>query len=703
MAKRFILGGLAAAGLALSGHSLWAQEAETAPARVSELDTMVVTADRTPTPIREVTQSVNVITEEEIRRSGADNVTDLLKKYGIQVYNDGAEGYGSEGIVMRGGRTSMHGFDLAGDILVLVDGRRTGSDFFSNLDMGNTARIEVIRGPGAVQYGAAAMGGVINIITKRGAEKTAARLEAGLGSWGERRVQGGFSGRAGSDQQLDFSASASYYTRDGYKLGDGSHYDNSDLDYRTRYNLNLGWNFNERHRLGFALQGSRLKDAGKGPDSSTRGTSAYRHTRQNRDTYTFDVSYEGRTEDDSKFWLARYYQGEISYDLSRFYTHVNYNARLPFSDSENTFRGAQAQFGWDLGRFEFVTGADWVAYDFDQSQSGTSATTANFSSSDFENYGAFILAKVHLLEDRRLTLSAGLRYDDFDVSIDSTRGRPVLNTTSSSSQVDTWTPSVGLAYNPVDWLKLRANYSQAFKMPTPRQMGALFYMNNLFVGNPDLKPEESDNWDLGFDVNYQALTLSATYFHSKYDNMIDYDYMNTPEYGWANYYINRDRAAIRGVEVGGAFDFGEYFDWNCLLEPYVYYTHLIKFEDGNGWKLPNRARNTLSYGVKFNHEDIGLTINLDATYYGAQYKTVRDSVNTSPTYGEIVDDARLKDVGNATIWDLNVSKRLYRADDFGDISVKVALKNIFDKKYATNEEDQWMPGASAYVGLVWNY
>jgi len=159
-----------------------------------EMDTVVVTAKRTEERLRDVSQNITVFTQKDIAQSGAVSVTDLLKKAGIQVYHDGGAGYGNEGVVIRGGRTSMHGFDIAGDILVLVDGHRTGSDFLGNIGLENTERIEVIRGPGAVQYGAAAMGGVINIITKRGREKPEGFVEAGVGSWGEQRYKAGIHG-----------------------------------------------------------------------------------------------------------------------------------------------------------------------------------------------------------------------------------------------------------------------------------------------------------------------------------------------------------------------------------------------------------------------------------------------------------------------------------------------------------------------------
>ncbi len=216
------------------------------------MDTVVVTAKRTEEPLKDVSQNITVFTEKDIEQSGAVSVTDLLKKAGIQVYHDGGTGYGNEGVVIRGGRSSMHGFDIAGDILVLVDGHRTGSDFLGNIGLENTERIEVIRGPGAVQYGAAAMGGVINIITRQGKEKTVGSVEAGLEAGGNSGARAGISGKAGS---FDFAGSMAYFSRDDYELGNGDTYENSDVEDRVRYSFNTGWNFNDNHRLGLILQG----------------------------------------------------------------------------------------------------------------------------------------------------------------------------------------------------------------------------------------------------------------------------------------------------------------------------------------------------------------------------------------------------------------------------------------------------------------
>jgi vitamin B12 transporter len=182
------------------------------------LDTVVVTASRSAEALREVSQSMVVITQKEIRESAVDNPLDLLKKYGLQIAHQDAPEYGGSMLRMRGVSTSNHGIDLSGQILVLIDGRRTGTDNFSILDMNSIARIEVIRGPGAMQYGSSAVGGVVNVITERGARNTDVKLEAGAGSFGSKTVKGFASGQA---DRFDYAVGASYYSVDDYDDGKG--------------------------------------------------------------------------------------------------------------------------------------------------------------------------------------------------------------------------------------------------------------------------------------------------------------------------------------------------------------------------------------------------------------------------------------------------------------------------------------------------
>ncbi len=672
----------------------FSQNSQAAPQASYELDTTVVTADRTQESLRNVSQNITIFTAEDIEGSGATSVTDLLKKAGIQVYQDGAASYGNEGVVIRGGRSSMHGFDIAGDILVLVDGHRTGSNFLGNIGLENAERIEVIRGPGAVQYGAAAMGGVINVITKKGAQIPNASVEAGIGSWGEQRYKAGVSGKNGP---LDFAMSAAYYSRNDYELGNGKKYENSDMGDRIRYNLNTGWNINDDNRLGLIVQGSDTDNAGKGEDAAR--TYNY-YTRQNRDNHTIDLSYQGGNESGSTTWLARYFLGEVNYDLNRFTSSST--SQLPLSENSNEFQGSQLQVSHEFGLFSLVAGVDWMSYEFDQRQDGeaASSSTQNIAQSDFDNTGVFLLGKMHLLEKKNLTLSAGVRYDDFDVSVDAWKIKEDLRV-SRDVDKDTVTPSLGIAYSPMDSFKLRANYAKAFKMPLPRQLtGYTIMMSTPFVGNPDLEPEKSDNFDLGFDLDWNSLFVSATWFYSDYRDMIGYETHNNADehYNGKHYwYYNVDSAEIQGIEMGVRFDAAHFLGYNFQLEPYIHWTHLLVFEDHNGWNLPDRSRDSLSTGLVFAAKTFGLTVNLDTTYYGTQYTVDRASGSS-----ETVSQARLEDVGDAWVVDLNCSQRVFKSDTRGDVRLKASIHNLFDEYYSTSE-DSWMPGRSFYLGLEYRY
>jgi len=654
------------------------------------MNTLVVTAKRTEEPLRDVSQNITVFTEQDIERSGAVSVTDLLKKAGIQVYHDGGVGYGNEGVVIRGGRTSMHGFDIAGDILVLVDGHRTGSDFLGNIGLENTERIEVIRGPGAVQYGAAAMGGVINIITRQGKEKTAGSVEAGIGSWGEQRYKAGISGKTG---RLDFAGSMAYFSRDDYELGNGDTYENSDVQDRVRYSFNTGWHLNDNHRLGLILQGSDTNDAGKGEDAAR---SYYYYTRQNRDNHTWDLSYTGNDETGSTTWLTRYFQGEVNYDLQRFTSSST--TRLPLSNNTTRFQGSQAQVSHDFGLLRTIAGMDWMSYEFDQRQDGDAAgaSTRNTAQSDFDNISGFLMGDVHLLENRNLILSAGIRYDLFDVSVNAWK---IEEDVTVSREVDkhAWNPAFGIAYSPVEALKIRANYARAFKMPLPRQLtGYTVMMSTPFIGNPDLEPEKSDNFDLGFDLDWQSLFVSATWFYSDYQDMIGYETHNSADahYGGKHYwYYNVDSAEIQGIELGVKLDLARALGWSLQMEPYVNWTHLLVFEDGNGYKLPDRSRDSFSAGLVFGSRETGLTASLDATYYGTQYAVDRESGSSVVNAQE-----KLKNVGDAWVIDFSCSQRLVKFQNESEIRLKASIHNLFDEFYSTDEDD-WMPGRSFYLGV----
>jgi vitamin B12 transporter len=661
------------------------------------LDTVVVTASRSAEKLHDVSQSMIVITQKEIRESGAENAFDILKRYGLQVggneTSSDSPNYDSMTLKMRGVSTSYHGIDLNGEILMLIDGRRTGTDNFGILDMNAIARIEVVRGPGAMQYGSSAIGGVVNVITERGSKETDVELEAGIGSWSAKTTKAFASGQS-NDGRFDYAVSASRYSVSDYEDAKGVRNENSALDSRQKYAVNLGWNIDKDHRIGLAAQHTDTDRAGIGTNT---GSAATRKQYKDNDYRAFDLSYEGKTQ--NKSWLLRYFTGRTRYELTRWQSTTIHQMDV-FSNYDNKFQGAQGTFNLDADRFELVTGVDFLHYDLYQNQPASlnvSLARANHTNGKYTNIGAFAIGKAHLLEERNLVLSAGLRYDTFKSDMKTrynfSTGTPsILNISNTYRK---FLPSLGVAYHPLDYLKLRANYGHAFKMPAPRQQGGLFYMattgssGNPFVGNPDIKPERSKTWDIGVDVDYQALNLYATYFDTHYRDKIaalPAATVNVSGFsGTGRLYVNLDRVYLRGIEAGASLDLGRHLDWGFNLEPYFALTRMTKYEDDAGEKLDDIAKMSASFGLRFNHPSLKLSSRLDFVYHGqpAEYEKQR---------------------GGKTVADFSLIKSLADHDRYGDLKLKISVTNLFNKYYrlAANPTHSLMPGRAFYVGLVYD-
>jgi vitamin B12 transporter len=536
-----------------------------------------------------------------------------------------------------------------------------------------------------MQYGSSAVGGVVNVITERGAKNTDVKLEAGAGSFGAKTVKGFASGQADC---FDYAVGASYYSVDDYDDGKGNRNHNSALASRKKYAANLGWNVDGNNRIGLSLQRAETDKAGIGesPAAASRALQT-----KDSDYYAFDLSYEGGSRERDKNWSLRYFSGKSEYELTRTSNAAaTLGQRQPYSGYENEFQGAQGTFSFEAERFSLVTGVDYLDYDMDQNQyfsAYTNLQNMNFTNGKYTNIGAFAIGKAHLLEKHNLTLSAGLRYDTFKSDM-STRYdfRTTPERLDVSSTYRKFLPSFGVAYHPTDSLKLRANYGYAFKMPSPREQGGAFYMSTtLFIGNPDIKPEESKTWDLGLDFNHRALSAFVTYFDTRYKNKIEALPRN-PDLNNARVYDNLAKADMRGIEAGASFDLGRHLGWGFNFEPYFALTRMSKYEDDTGTKIPEIAKNSASFGLRFNQPAWKLSSTLDFVYYGprADY-----------------EDSH----GGNTVADLRVAKSIARFGNNGDLKLRVSVNNLFDKYYRhapATSGFPYLPGRSFYVGLVYD-
>nr|WP_242452246.1 TonB-dependent receptor plug domain-containing protein [Morganella morganii] len=173
---------LALVSLILSYSQLSAGAENTAKQDTDSGDTLIVTASGREEQQRKSTVTTQVIDSDQIERSRAESLTELLAQNSVGFFSEWSPGQTS--INIRGAATDGQGKDFAGQVLVLVNGRRAGTANLSKLSPKDVSRIEVIRGPSSVIYGSQAMGGVINIFLKNGLTDEGGKISAKTGSWG---------------------------------------------------------------------------------------------------------------------------------------------------------------------------------------------------------------------------------------------------------------------------------------------------------------------------------------------------------------------------------------------------------------------------------------------------------------------------------------------------------------------------------------
>ncbi|MEA3241787.1 MAG: TonB-dependent receptor, partial [Pseudomonadota bacterium] len=595
-----------------------------------QMDEMVVSASRIEEKVAELTTNVTVIDADEISRSAADNLGDLLAIKGvghIQKYPGNLTSIG-----IRGFRTETHGNDLRGHVLILLNGRRAGTGNVDKIMTKNIERIEIIRGPAAVQYGSAAMGGIVNVITKRGDGKPGVFLEGALGS---NNYQEGSIGFAGSVSLFDFSGSYTSEDADEYDIGGGDRFDNTDYK-KDNVSLNFGINFLSGHRLGVIYSSFDADHSGNPNYMSSIDLDDYTDNKNE----SIDIIYEGRTKREMFSWMARYFNGK---DDNEWHSPAasdpnGFDAGHPFSDQDTDFEGAQVQMTADLSFVTLTGGFDWAHYEMD--------STWTPEKTEYKNPAGFLLAKSTFLDDR-LILTAGIRYDDYEVEVDDD---------DSEESDDNWVFNFGIAYWLNDLLKLRANYGEAFIMPSADQLAANRpTWGEILQGNPNLDPESSRTYEAGLDFYYGSLSSSLTYFYTDFDDKIQSVSLGGGISSWDNI----GSADISGFEGNIAIDIGSIVKLPTILEVYGNFVYLTEYEDEDNDDLLYVSDWNLSYGLNLPDWQ-GFTARLNFAYTGKQDIQDWESGWSAPVVGK----------GGFTVADLTMSKKIVDTDKYGDITLR---------------------------------
>jgi vitamin B12 transporter len=634
---------------------------------------VVVTASKTVETVREVTSNITIIEPEAIQESSAIDIGQLLAQQGFQVVGANAGGHT---LSLRGvSQTAVwSGGEMASRVLVLYNGRRIITNGMDFTGMANIERIEIIRGSAALQYGPSALGGVVNIITKRGGEIPSIYLEAGGGSNGLGKGKAAFSGSIGG---FDFSLAGVYATSDDYETSKGWTWEHTATGENLSTSVDLGYTISGLHRIGVNYYYVRIRHdecpaqevSLFNPQPTFGGFSWH-----NLYVSNVAISYEGRTENRLFNWFANYGTG-------RHNDQANWGSNVFDID---TFTGV---FSYNGNLITANTGVDYSKY----------RTVSSTSGNVMSDLGFHLAGKLHLL-DGSLIFSAGARYDSYSIE-----GIGMSLTQDANNIV----PSVGVAYSPFDWLKLRANYSKGFMMPTPGQING----GSGILPNLDLDPEESVTWEIGADLAWKYLAGSLTYFQTEYtDRIISMpvpgSYNPDTQGPWSRY-TNLKGVITSGIELSLSADLGMAFNQNFVLRPYLNYSYLTKLENKDysggsnsvqvlGYnKVPSIYKLTFAAGVYFNHDDVGLSANINVRKNGNGFMGNYSDFPwpVGPVY---------MCYSNAAIVDLSVQKKLVDFNDKGSLGLKVEINNLtnaYDLPYIGYPS----PGRNFYVGVTYKY
>ncbi|WP_105257992.1 TonB-dependent receptor domain-containing protein [Pseudoalteromonas sp. T1lg88] len=502
-------------------------------AQSQTIEHITVTANKFEQPLEQVLASVNVITRDDIERTGVRDLPALLSSYaGIDIVRSGGQGQTSS-LFIRGA-ASRHS-------LVVVDGVRVGSaslgyKALETLPLNSIERVEIIRGARAAWYGSDALAGVINIITRNGDSKT---LSVSSGSDNYVNVQGAYALTQGA---FKGAINLGYEQTDGYNVTTGQDPDRDGYE-NQNIGARLSYDFDTLGKLEFVGQYS---DA--------------------------EVEYDGTSSDFSKF---ENYHLQLGWQKAHGrYAHTLKTALVKddnFNTLKNPYPGYKAnqyiterdELGYQLNialndALTISSGLDYYYEDVGDSINAYALEgqpQSGFVNETQSNKGVYVGA--YYLHDAFST-NAVVRNDDH----------------SEFGGESTYNLALGVPF--ADIATLRASYGTGFKAPTFNDA------SSIWGANPDLQPEESTNAELGLRLNIAGGQYDVAVYKNTFDNLIDWGF-NGPE--------NINKASFEGVELSAEVE--DWFGINHTLN----FSYVDAQDDNTGEDLVLRAKRTFNWGL----------------------------------------------------------------------------------------------------------
>lgn len=586
--------------------------ASQAYAQDATIPEITVTALRAEQTLQRTGSAVSIISQDEIARSSARTVDDLLRQSpGLTINTSGGPGQ-LQNVLLRGAE--------ARHTLVLLDGVRlndpssTGGEMdFSAISLDNVDRIEILRGPQSALYGSDAMGGVIQIFTKKGRSGHGGAISVEAGSYGAKETRANLHG---SEGPVFYSLGISAFNTDGFsaigyripRIAGTLPPLEADGATRLSGDFNIGWRASDVLTLeaGVSRTDNRAKIDSVGSYPDVPGDTRTILTRSYLSAT--HLAFDGMLR--SKLTL---FSTQTDRNLNTFYRYDS--GPSDYSSTRFAYRGermgAEYQGDLRLGDFGLLTlGArterDKAGQSTGELYPDVTNETATVKARQTTNSAFGIWSKTI---GENWNVSLGARLDDVSGadSIKGGRGGVTFGTwRATSSYLITQTGT-----------KLRGSIGTGAKAPSLYQLYSEYGTNTL-------APEKSLGLDIGFDQKLNArLDFSASYFSNSFRNLIDFASTSPPcgasqytEYFGERYYgcyVNIARAKTKGAEL----------ELKASLIPEFVrlkaaYTHLNAKDETTGFDLARRPKHTARLALEYRPRE-GWMIEPRLTFVGARF------------------------------------------------------------------------------------
>ncbi len=478
-----------------------------------------VTATRTSIPKNNVIGDTTIINEEEIERAGLSSLPELLQRQtSIEISNNGGQGKVSTFGIR--GTSSTHS-------IVLIDGIRinaatSGFTALENIPLSQIEKIEILRGPASSLYGPDAIGGVIQIFTKKGLNGFKPYIGIGYGRYNTVSLQ---TGLRGGDSQTTYAINFSGTKTDGFSafvpntLSAANSF-NLDKDGYKNYGLSTSLNhkINENYEVNFQYLLTRAKNKYDNAAANLSPSIDFRNTAKN-EAYSLSLNAQINSSWKSSIKISRGIDEYIDKQLYN-WTYWEYFAQ------DNLYKTTQDQLTWQ-NNIELSKGTLTLLYDRLEQKI---KTTEYYQKNKRVNDGFMV---GYLLVQNKHNFQTNIRKD--------------LN----SNYDDSLTGNLGYAYMINENWRFATSAGTAFVSPTFNFAYATADPDAL--GNPELKPEKSKNIEASIRYKDDSGTLSFTAFDNEIRDFIIYTYGMSPQST-----MNLNRAKIQGFSLAGSQFIGHF-------------------------------------------------------------------------------------------------------------------------------------------------